>query len=171
MKVRISSLTYIGRLTPMRASRSEFLVRKTHWMNSFWCLSLLPSQAANWHTFNSSVAWRAMRGAWETVRGRTARMQREKETASRHQKSVLGDRGEYNHSSMCLLLKPGSDTTAPMVTPPSYPHYNLLFGRHMQEGEDILETEIFMEIPLSCSVINSYHVWPMTFIASANLSC
>lgn len=123
----------------MRESRSVFLVRKTHWMNSFWCLSLLPSQAANWHTFNSSVAWRAMRGAWEMVRGRTARMQREEETASRHQKSVLGDRGEYNHSSMCccLLLMPGSDTTGPMVNPPhSHPHHNLLFGRHMQEGED-----------------------------------
>lgn len=99
-----------------------------------------------------------MRGAWETVRGRMAKREREKETASQHQKAILGDQGEHNHISMM----PGRDTRICGVFNPllssltthSHPHYNLLFVGHTQEGEVILETETFFEIHLSCSVIN-----------------
>lgn len=80
------------------------VIGRTRWMNSFWCLSLLPSQPANWHTFKSSVAGRAARSAWESVGGRMGRMEREKESVSQHQKAILVDQGECIHSSMCCFV-------------------------------------------------------------------
>lgn len=107
-------------------------------MNSFWCLSLLPSQHASWHTFNSSVARRATQSAWESAGGRAGRMKRKKESVSRHQKAISADQGECIPSPICCsVMMPNSDTTASAVSlahfclycPPqcNHPPYSLAF--------------------------------------------
>lgn len=81
-------------------------------LNEFFLMSSLvflfspPCLPTDILSCNSSVTWRATEGAQERVGGRREGWRERMKSLFRHQKAVLGDRGEYADSSMCFLMMP-----------------------------------------------------------------